>query len=143
MSREVLQHTKFQRRRRQSIAAAMCVLLVVAAACSSKAGNRATTTPGGSAPAATASATVSPAPASAQITIEGEKFPSTVTVAPGAQVTVINKDSAAHSVTSNAGLFDADVKGNGQTTFTAPAQPGSYPYYCEIHPSMHGVLVVQ
>jgi plastocyanin len=40
-------------------------------------------------------------------------------------------------------LFDADINGNGQTTFTAPAKPGSYPYHCEYHGSMHGTLIVQ
>jgi plastocyanin len=122
----------------------MCALVVMTAACASKGGNQATTSPGGSASATTASATASPAAAQAQITIQGEKFPSTVTVSPGAQVTVVNKDSAAHSVTSDtAGVFDADVNGNSQATFTAPAQAGSYPYHCEEHSSMHGVLVVQ
>jgi plastocyanin len=143
MSGTTFQQTKFQRWRRQSLSATMCLLVVIAAACSSKGGNRATTPPGGSASATTASATASPSPASAQITIQGEKFPSNVTVSPGAQVTVVNKDSADHTVTSDtAGLFDTNVEGNGQATFTAPAQPGSYPYHCSYHSSMHGVLVV-
>ena len=144
MSRAVLQHTKSQRWQRRSFAAAMCVLVVMAAACSSKGGNQATTSSSGSVSATVASGTASPAPASAQITIKGEKFSSDVTVSPGAQVTVINKDSVNHSVTSDAaGLFDADVNGNSQTTFTAPTKPGSYPYHCEIHSTMHGTLIVQ
>jgi plastocyanin len=86
-----------------------------------------------------------PAPASsAQITIDGFKYTERITVAPGAQVTILNKDSVKHTVTSNTpGLFDTEVGGNGQATFTAPSAPGSYPYHCTYHASMHGVLVVQ
>ena len=30
-----------------------------------------------------------------------------------------------------------------KATFIAPAQPGSYPFHCEKHASMHGMLTVQ
>jgi plastocyanin len=67
-----------------------------------------------------------------------------LTVPPGAQVALTNKDSAAHSVTSQtAGQFDVDIDGNGEATFTAPAQPGEYAFYCTYHPSMKGTLIVQ
>jgi len=97
-----------------------------------------------SSPTPTSATGTSPSPgaAAATITIEGFKY-SDVTVPPGAQVTVINKDSAKHTVTSDAsGGFDVDVAGNGQATFTAPSTPGSYPYHCTYHPSMHGTLTV-
>ena len=86
----------------------------------------------------------SPAPATAAtITIDNFKF-SDVTVPPGAQVTVVNNDSAEHSVTSDTGgAFDVEVDGKKQVTFTAPAQPGTYPFHCTYHPSMHGTLTVQ
>jgi plastocyanin len=101
-----------------------------------------------SAPAMTttsaAPAPASPAPASgATITIDGNKY-TDVTVPPGAQVTVVNNDAAEHSVTSDtAGAFDVEIEGKQQTTFTAPTQPGTYPFTCTYHPSMHGVLTVQ
>lgn len=101
-----------------------------------------------SAPAATTSsaAPTSPAPApaaAATITIDSFKF-TDVTVPPGAQVTVVNNDSAEHSVTSDtAGAFDVEVEGKKQVTFTAPTQPGTYPFHCTYHPSMHGTLTVQ
>lgn len=81
--------------------------------------------------------------AATTITIDGFKF-SDVTVPPGAQVTVVNNDSAEHSVTSDtAGAFDVEVEGKKQATFTAPSQPGTYPFHCTYHPSMHGTLTVQ
>jgi plastocyanin len=140
---------KQQRRRRLSRGAAVCLLVVVATACGGGGGGQQAATSSASssatvAPATTSTTTGAPAPASAQITIEGFQYTDHVTVAPGGQVSVVNKDSAEHTVTSNtAGLFDVDVKGTGQSTFAAPAQPGSYPYHCTFHPSMHGVLVVQ
>jgi plastocyanin len=97
-----------------------------------------------SAPPVTSSPAASPAPnAAATITIDGFKF-SDVTVPAGAQVTVVNNDSAEHSVTSDtAGAFDVEVDGGKQVTFTAPSQPGTYPFHCTYHPSMHGTLTVQ
>jgi plastocyanin len=132
--------------------AAMCLTAVTATACGGSNNSTATVQ---SPSTATATATAAPtkaapsagssAPASAaQIVIDGFRFGDQVTVAPGAQVTVVNKDSAEHTVTSdNAGTFDTEVKGNGRATFSAPTTPGSYPFHCTYHPSMHGVLVVQ
>ncbi|MGI8612722.1 MAG: cupredoxin domain-containing protein [Nocardioidaceae bacterium] len=41
-------------------------------------------------------------------------------------------------------MFDVNVTaGGGTATFTAPTKPGSYPYHCTYHSSMHGTLVVK
>ncbi|TDK87126.1 cupredoxin domain-containing protein [Mycolicibacterium mucogenicum] len=78
------------------------------------------------------------------ITITALNFGDPLTVAPGAQVTVVNSDDVAHTVTSKVkGQFDVKVGGNAQTTFNAPTTPGRYPYYCVYHPGMVGVLIVQ
>ncbi|MET3923503.1 cupredoxin domain-containing protein [Arthrobacter sp. UYEF20] len=89
--------------------------------------------------------TGSPANAAASITIKDFEYGTPITVSPGATVAVTNMDSAAHTVTADAGsAFDVDVKGSGGTgTFTAPMQPGSYPYHCTYHPGMHGTLTVK
>lgn len=82
--------------------------------------------------------------AAATITIKDFAYGDPLTVAPGAVVTVTNLDSAAHTVTADEGqAFDAVVKGGGTGTFTAPTQPGSYPYHCTYHTNMHGTLVVK
>ena len=63
---------------------------------------------------------------------------------PGAQITVVNSDDVAHTVTSKSkGQFDVKVGGNARATFAAPTKPGRYPYYCIYHPGMVGVLIVQ
>ena len=82
--------------------------------------------------------------AAATITIKDFAYGDPLTVAPGAAVTVTNMDAAAHTVTADEGsAFDAQVKGGGTATFTAPTKPGSYAYHCTYHPGMHGTLVVK
>jgi plastocyanin len=65
-------------------------------------------------------------------------------VTPGITVDVTNQDGATHTVTSDeSGLFTtAKLAGSAKGSFVAPTTPGSYAYHCEIHPSMHGTLVV-
>lgn len=84
-----------------------------------------------------------PAPAAATITIQSYEY-SDATVAPGGQVTVENLDADPHTVTSNTpGVFNVEVGGKAKAMFTAPAKPGSYPFHCDHHASMHGMLTVQ
>lgn len=78
------------------------------------------------------------------ITITALNFGDPLTVPPGAQITVVNSDDVAHTVTSKVkGQFDVKVGGNARATFAAPTKPGRYPYYCVYHPGMVGVLIVQ
>ncbi|WP_026536621.1 cupredoxin domain-containing protein [Arthrobacter sp. H14] len=78
------------------------------------------------------------------ITVEGFKFNGPESVSPGATVTVVNKDSAPHTVTSEEeGLFDVQFEGGETVTFTAPEEPGEYPYICTIHPAMMATLMVE
>ena len=70
--------------------------------------------------------------------------PATLTVAPGATITVINQDSAPHTVTAGDKSFDSGTITGGQRgTITAPAKPGSYSYICTIHQYMTGTLMVK
>ena len=71
--------------------------------------------------------------------------PGTLTVAPGATVTVTNEDKVAHTVTSTSGHYfnTGDVSPGTTVTFRAPTKPGTYPYFCEIHQYMTGTLVVK
>jgi plastocyanin len=65
-------------------------------------------------------------------------------VSPGATVSVMNMDGEAHTVTADeGGAFDAQVTGDATGSFTAPMEPGSYPFHCTYHSNMHGVLVVR
>ena len=84
--------------------------------------------------------------AAATITISNFAYEIPGSVAPGAEVTVINKDTAEHTVTADqdATLFDVEVKENGGTaTFKAPSEPGTYAFHCTYHSNMHGSLTVK
>jgi plastocyanin len=105
-----------------------------------------------SAPASSASPTTassaSPTTATTDtIIIKNFMFqPASLTVSPGAVVTVRNEDSVAHTVTDKADpkLFSTGPVDSSQTkTFKAPDKPGSYPFLCTIHQFMTGTLVVR
>jgi plastocyanin len=81
-----------------------------------------------------------PAAQGATLEISGFQF-GAVTVDPGGLVTVANRDGAPHTVTG--GAFDSgQVDGGGTASFTAPGDPGSYDFQCQIHPEMSGTLTV-
>lgn len=81
--------------------------------------------------------------APASLSIEGFAFLETVEVAAGESITITNFDGVGHTVTANDGAFDTGlIDGNGTTTLAAPSASGSYSYFCSIHPSMTGVVVV-
>ena len=88
-------------------------------------------------------APAAPAGASASIAIADFSFGQPRTVAGGAVVQVSNADAEAHTLTAEDGTFDTgSVDGGTVVSFTAPAAPGTYTFYCDIHPSMTGSLVV-
>jgi plastocyanin len=102
---------------------------------------------GSSSPKTTAGAvtpTVSTPASPARITIQGFAFGAPLTVRPGAEITVVNRDGAGHTVTADDGKsFNVTVAGGGgSATFTAPSAPGTYKFHCTVHPSMQGSLVV-
>ena len=95
-----------------------------------------------SSPAASMSS--QPAAQAAVITIEKFDYSVPASVNPGAMITVENKDGEKHTVTADsADAFDVEVDGDGSTSFTAPTAPGSYPFHCNFHSNMTGVLVVK
>ena len=77
------------------------------------------------------------------ITIRNFEYEMPDSVPAGAEITVINEDTAPHTVTTTETEdFDAIVGGGETTTFTAPSEPGDYPFICTYHPNMTGTLVV-
>lgn len=92
----------------------------------------------------TGGTSASPSSGPASITIDNFAFsPATLTVPPGATVTVVNKDTAAHTVTAADKSFDTGTIAPGATkTFNAPNKPGTYGYKCTIHPFMTAGLTV-
>lgn len=84
-----------------------------------------------------------PEPAKAVITIKDFKYDGPGSVAPGTEIVVRNEDDAAHTVTAEGnGGFDVTIDPGGTATFTAPSEPGEFPYVCSFHANMSGTLVV-
>lgn len=84
--------------------------------------------------------------ATTTITIKNFKYePASITVSPGAKITVVNEDSAPHTVTSTGSeKFDTGRLAGAKTgSFTAPDAPGIYEYLCTIHEYMRGTVVVK
>ena len=78
------------------------------------------------------------------VTIENFAYSGPASVARGAEVTVSNQDSEAHTLTADgAGGFDVKIAPGASATFRAPSKPGSYPYHCTYHSNMHGTLTVK
>ena len=69
--------------------------------------------------------------------------PATLTVKVGDTVTWTNKDSMSHSATADDKSFDTGVLTKGQSGKVTFSKAGTYTYYCSIHSSMRGTIIVQ
>lgn len=88
-------------------------------------------------------ATPSSPPALTVIMKDDAYAPTRLTITAGQTVTFVNQDDDAHTVTSSNGWFDSkglDTNGVWRHTFT---KPGTYAYFCELHPFMKGTIIVQ
>ncbi len=80
-----------------------------------------------------------------QVTIDNFNFaPATLNVPAGTEITWLNRDDAPHKVASVGGKFPAspvlDTSDHYTYRFTAP---GTYDYYCSLHPKMTGKVIVK
>jgi plastocyanin len=83
-------------------------------------------------------------PAVATVHIRNFMFvPATLTVAPGTVVTFINDDQEPHTVTANNKAFDSEGLDTNQKWPHAFAKVGTYTFFCEVHPYMHGTVIVK
>ena len=69
--------------------------------------------------------------------------PAAHTVAAGTAVTFTNRDPTAHTATTtSAPGFDTGTLKQGQSRTITLSRPGTYRYYCQFHPFMHGSITV-
>jgi plastocyanin len=80
-----------------------------------------------------------------QIEIKGFHFaPQTLTVKSGAKVTWINRDDDAHVVSSSDKKFEKSPPLDTDQKFTITVgAPGTYNYFCSVHPKMTGKIIVE
>jgi plastocyanin len=69
--------------------------------------------------------------------------PQVITVPAGTTVTWTNSDDIPHTAVSTDGVFKSKVMDTDEKFSYTFTKPGTYPYYCTIHPRMTGKVVVQ
>jgi plastocyanin len=70
--------------------------------------------------------------------------PQTITVKSGEKITWINRDEEPHTVVSVEKQFKKSSALDTDQEFTITAgAPGTYTYYCSVHPKMTGTIVVE
>ncbi|RUL72878.1 cupredoxin domain-containing protein [Dyella choica] len=100
---------------------------------------------GGMAVACAAADTASAGTKPYQVAIQNFAFaPKTLVVPAGTRVVWTNRDDEAHVITSAGALFASSKALDADDTYAVTfSKPGTYAYYCSIHPMMVGTIIVQ
>jgi amicyanin len=69
--------------------------------------------------------------------------PQQITVKAGTTVTWINHDDIPHTVTSKTGALRSKAMDTDDKFSFTFATPGTFPYFCALHPHMTGSIVVE
>lgn len=69
--------------------------------------------------------------------------PTPLTVSAGTKVVFSNQSRSTHTATANGGGFDTGRIRPGQSASVTFKRPGTYVFHCQIHPFMHGKIVVK
>jgi len=91
-------------------------------------------------------ATASHVPAARPASVGIKDFtygPAVLTVPVGAQVTWTNHDEEPHTITSATGAFGSAGLSHDETFAQTFARPGTYAYFCALHPQMRATVVVR
>lgn len=79
-----------------------------------------------------------------EVKIDNFSFgPAAITVAAGTTVTWTNRDDIPHTVVSDDKVFKSKVLDTDEKFSYTFAKPGTYPYFCSVHPKMTGKVIVQ
>lgn len=68
--------------------------------------------------------------------------PDPVVVQAGGKVSWQNEDTAPHTATADDGSFDTGTIDKGKLGSATFKEAGTFTYFCEIHPTMHGTVEV-
>jgi len=79
-----------------------------------------------------------------EVSIDNFSFgPTELTVMAGDTVTWTNRDDIPHTVVSTDKVFKSKVLDTDEKFSFTFTKPGTYPYFCSIHPKMTGRVVVR
>jgi plastocyanin len=82
--------------------------------------------------------------AGVEVKIDNFSFgPAALTVAAGTTVTWTNRDDIPHTVVSDDKVFKSKVLDTDEKFSYTFIKPGTYPYFCSVHPKMTGKVIVQ
>jgi plastocyanin len=80
----------------------------------------------------------------AAVSIKEFKFaPAALEIRPGTTVTWTNRDEETHTITSATGAFASAGLGHDETFSQTFSKPGTYEYFCALHPKMRATVVVK
>ena len=80
----------------------------------------------------------------AKVTIDNFSFtPPEITVKAGTTVTWVNQDDVPHTVASNDKKFKSKALDTGDKFSFTFNDPGTYEYYCSVHPKMTAKVTVK
>ena len=83
-------------------------------------------------------------PSAVEVKIDNFSFgPETVTVPVGTTITWTNRDDIPHTVVSDDKIFKSKVLDTDEKFSFTFTKPGTYPYFCSVHPKMTGKVVVR
>lgn len=68
--------------------------------------------------------------------------PRNLTIPIGTVVTWTNRDTAPHTASSDADGWNSGILSTGESYSFTFQQAGMFPYHCNVHPSMHAMIVV-
>ncbi len=76
--------------------------------------------------------------------IKGMSFsPASITVSVGDTITFTNRDGAPHTATAVDGSFSTATLRKGKSETITFDTPGTFDFFCKIHPGMKGQIIVQ
>ncbi len=101
------------------------------------------TTLAGAVPAQTAQCPPEAVDAAGALLVQNFLFcPVRVTVRAGSELRWSNRDTAPHTVSADGDEFDTGTFGRGEERSVRFDRPGTYHYFCRLHPFMRGTVVV-
>jgi len=82
--------------------------------------------------------------AASEVSVDNFTFgPETITVAANGTVTWVNHDDVPHVIASTDGLFRSKALDTDDKYSFTFAKPGTYQYFCTVHPKMVGKIIVR
>ena len=89
-------------------------------------------------------ASAQPKPETMEVKIDNFTFgPAELTVMVGTTITWTNRDDIPHTVVSTDKVFKSKVLDTDERFSFTFSTPGTFPYFCSIHPKMTGTVVVK